>query len=466
MNPEKPKREITFKKNEEITLNIDDVGNNGEGIGHLRGYTFFVKGALPGEKIKARVMKQKKSYGYARLSEILTPSPNRVKPVCPAAGVCGGCTLQHLSYEEQLRHKEKKVRDCLTRIGGVDLSTVEWLPILGMTEGKERPWHYRNKAQFPVRADKKGQPVTGFFAGRSHSLIPVSSCPIQHPVMNEAAECVIEFMREFDILPYEEETHTGLVRHIYVRRGHHTGEVMVCLIINGDSLPYSDRLVERLLKIEGMASILFNVNKERTNVILGSRIYLLWGKRYIEDRIGDIHYRISPESFYQVNPAQTKRLYETVLLFADLKGEEKVWDLYCGIGTISLFLARYASHVFGVEIVPEAVENARENAKQNGIDNVSFVCGAAEDVDAGQDVDVIVVDPPRKGCDTALLDTMVKMQPEKIVYVSCEPATLARDLKYLGERGYAVRKARACDMFPQGGHVEGVCLLSRVDNNK
>ena len=312
-----------------------------------------------------------------------------------------------------------------------------------------------------MRVDKKGQPVTGFFAGRSHSLIPVSSCPIQHPVMNEAAECVIEFMREFDILPYEEETHTGLVRHIYVRRGYHTGEVMVCLIINGDSLPYSDRLVERLLKIEGMASILFNVNKERTNVILGSRIYLLWGKRYIEDRIGDIHYRISPESFYQVNPAQTKRLYETVLLFADLKGEEKVWDLYCGIGTISLFLARYASHVFGVEIVPEAVENARENAKQNGIDNVSFVCGAAEDVDAGQDVDVIVVDPPRKGCDTALLDTMVKMQPEKIVYVSCEPATLARDLKYLGERGYAVRKARACDMFPQGGHVEGVVLLSR-----
>ncbi|MCH5252963.1 MAG: 23S rRNA (uracil(1939)-C(5))-methyltransferase RlmD [Lachnospiraceae bacterium] len=456
---------MTFQKNEEVILDIDDLGNNGEGIGHLHGYTLFVKGALPGEKIKARIMKQKKGYGYARLSEILIPSPDRVEPLCPSAGPCGGCTLQHLSYEGQLKYKEKKVRDCLTRIGGVDMSSVEWLPILGMTEtagDAGQPWRYRNKAQFPVRADKEGKPVTGFFAGRSHSIIPVSSCAIQHPVINEAAECVLAFMQEFKIAPYDEENHKGLVRHIYVRRGYHTGEVMVCLVINGTSLPHSDKLVERLREIEGMTGISLNVNEKRTNVILGSQMILLWGESYIEDTIGDIRYRISPQSFYQVNPLQTKRLYDTVAAFADLKGNEKVWDLYCGIGTISLFLARHAGHVFGVEIVPEAVENARENAARNGIENVTFVCGAAEDVAAEQGVDVIVVDPPRKGCDAALIDTMVKMQPEKIVYVSCDPATLARDVKLLGEQGYEVRKVQACDMFPQGGHVESVCLLSKL----
>ena len=467
---------MNWKKNEEITIVIDDLGNNGEGIGHVDGYTLFVKGALPGEKVRVRIMKQKKNYGYARLLQIVTPSPDRQNPLCPALPACGGCTLQHLSYGKQLAYKEKKVLDCLERIGGLDLSGAEWLPVLGM----EEPWHYRNKAQFPVRGDKSSRPVTGFFAGHSHHLVPVDACCIQHPVINEVVEYILAFMRDFHIPAYEEERHTGLVRHIYVRRGHHTGQIMVCLVVNGSSLPYAEELTARLRKIGGMTSICLNINKKRTNVILGPQMLPLWGPLYIEDSIGEIRFRISPQSFYQVNPVQTERLYETALSFAELKGNETVWDLYCGIGTISLLFARELERkgedaadtpvgkVCGVEIVPEAVENAKENARINGIANAAFYCGAAETVvpelvsQRKEKVDVVVLDPPRKGCDAALLDTVVQMAPERIVYVSCDPATLARDVKALGEKGYEVKKVRACDMFPQWGHVETVCLLSKL----
>ncbi len=465
---------MNWKKNEEITIVIDDLGNNGEGIGHADGYTLFVKGALPGEKVRVRMMKQKKNYGYARLQQILTPSPDRQTPLCPVASACGGCTLQHLSYSKQLAYKEKKVRDCLERIGGLDLSEVEWLPVLGM----EEPWHYRNKAQFPVRKDKSGSPVTGFFAGHSHHLIPVDACRIQHPAINEVVSLILGFMRVFHIPAYEEEQHRGLVRHIYVRRGHHTGQIMVCLVVNGSSLPHAEELTARLREIAGMTSICLNINKKRTNVILGPQMRPLWGPLYIEDMIGDIRFRISPQSFYQVNPVQTARLYETALSFANLKGDETVWDLYCGIGTISLLFARELERrgqagsglpvgkVCGVEIVPEAIENAKENARSNGITNADFYCGAAETVvpelvsQRKERVDVVVLDPPRKGCDAVLLDTVVQMAPEKIVYVSCDPATLARDAKVLGEKGYEVRKVRVCDMFPQGGNVETVVMLS------
>lgn len=455
---------MEWKKNDEIVVKIDNLGNNGEGIGHVDGYALFVKEALPGETVRVRLMKLKKNYGFARLLEILEPSPQRTEPPCPSARACGGCTLQHLSYEGQLHFKEKKVKDCLTRIGGVDLSKVEWLPVLGMSE----PWNYRNKAQFPVRQDKNGNPVTGFFAGRSHTLIPVQECAIQHPVINRVVNLVLNFMRKYHIPAYDEERHKGLVRHIYVRRGYHTGQIMVCLVINGSTLPHSDELIRTLHSIEGMTSISLNVNTKKTNAILGDQMIPLWGTTDIEDSIGDIRFRISPKSFYQVNPAQTEKLYRTALKFADLQGNEKVWDLYCGIGTISLFLAQKAGRVFGVEIVPEAVENASENAKLNGIENVSFCCGAAEDVvpDVVSDgkenaVDVVVVDPPRKGCDGVLLDTIVKMNPKRVVYVSCDPATLARDVKILGESGYEVRKVRVCDMFPMGGHVETVILLKQ-----
>ncbi len=501
---------MEFKKNQEIELTIDDLGNNGEGIGHVDGYALFVKDALPGERIRAKIMKCKKNYGFARLMEILPEAGDRstagdgcgeatasagcavsdvgrVEPKCPVARQCGGCTLQHLSYEKQLAFKEKKVRDCLERIGEVDMSQVEWLPILGMTEDAE-PWHYRNKAQFPVRMQKDEtgtmHPVTGFFAGRTHSVIPVTDCGIQDKCMKEILELVLTWMEEQNIPAYDEEKHRGVVRHIFIRRGYHTGEIMVCLVVNAKGLKGNsgEALVEKLSKVPGMTSISLNVNMEKTNVILGSQMVWLWGKNYIEDSIGDIRYRISPQSFYQVNPVQTEKLYRTALGFADLSGDEVVWDLYCGIGTISLFLARQAKKVYGVEIVPEAIENAKENAKLNGIENAEFACGPAEEVvprmvgenGVGSDesgansenlakADVVVVDPPRKGCDAVLLDTIEKMAPKRVVYVSCDPATLARDVKVLGEKGYQVEKVRACDMFPHGGHVETCVLLTHKD---
>lgn len=462
---------MKLKKNQEITLKIDDLGNNGEGIGHVDGYALFVKNALPGETIRAGIMKCGKSYGYARVIEVLEDSGSgRVEPRCPAAGRCGGCTIQHLTYERQLAYKEKKVRDCLVRIGGVDADEVEWLPIIGM----EDPWQYRNKAQFPVRMQKDNEgrpyPAAGFYAGRTHSIVPVTDCAIQHPCMKGILETVLTWMRDQNVPAYDESSHSGLVRHIYIRRAYHTSQIMVCLVINsrGISSLLQETLLQKLTGIPGMTGIFLNSNTDRTNVILGKEMKLLWGQAYIEDRIGDVRYHISPQSFYQVNPEQTEKLYQTALEFAGLSGEETVWDLYCGIGTISLFLAQRARKVYGVEIVPEAVQNARENARLNGIVNAEFFCGAAEEVVprlAGQ-ADMVVVDPPRKGCDGVLLDTIAGMGPERIVYVSCDPGTLARDVKKLGEMGYGVKKVRAVDMFGQGGNVETVCLLSKLHSDQ
>lgn len=473
---------MDFKKNQEICLKIDDLGNNGEGIGHLDGYALFVKGALPGETIRAKIMKCKKNYGFARLIEVLPTDDDReraeigrVEPRCPVARQCGGCTLQHLSYEKQLAYKEKKVYDCLTRIGGVDLTTVECLPILAMT-GDSKPWNYRNKAQFPVQMRRKEDgslhPVAGVYAARTHTVIPVTDCAIQHPAMSEVLERVLEWMEEQKVPAYDEQTHTGIVRHVYIRHAFRSEEIMLCLVVNSSKIPkeLSDTLVRAVSGIDHMTSISFNINTEKTNVILGDRMVYVWGKEHIEDKIGDVSYRISPKSFFQVNSRQTENLYKTALEFAELSGSETVWDLYCGIGSISLFLAKQAKKVYGVEIVPEAIENAKENTKLNKITNAEFFCGAAETVvpdllkqPGMEKPDVVVLDPPRKGCDSGLLDTIVFMAPERIVYVSCDPATLARDVKILGQRGYELKKVRACDMFPQGGHVECVTLLQRKD---
>lgn len=463
---------MELKKNQEIILKIDDLGNNGEGIGRLDGYALFVKDALPGETIRARIMKCNKKYGFARMMEVLECSDSgRVKPKCPVARQCGGCTLQHLSYEKQLAYKEKKVKDCLVRIGGLDAEKVEWLPILGM----ETPWQYRNKAQFPVKMQKDDsgvlRPVAGFYAGRTHSIIPVTDCAIQHPCMKEILDTVLSWMQEQHVTAYDEVSHRGLVRHLYIRRAYHTSQIMVCLVLNGRQISENLQrtLIEKLSGIQGMTSIFLNINTDQTNIILGKEMILLWGQEYIEDKIGEISYHISPQSFYQVNPVQTEKLYQTALEFAGLTGEETVWDLYCGIGTISLFLAKNAKKVYGVEIVPAAIQNARENARLNGIQNAEFFCGAAEEVvprlaeELAALADVVVVDPPRKGCDGVLLDTIVKMAPARIVYVSCDPGTLARDVKLLGEKGYEVKKVRACDMFGQGGHVEVACCLQRED---
>lgn len=459
-----------YRKNQRLTLTVDAMGNDGEGIARDNGFPFFVKGALPGETVVISVMKVKKNYGFARLVEILSPSRERREPLCPLASSCGGCQLQHLSYEGQLRFKEQKALGLLSHIGKIENPGQYMEPIIGM----ERPYAYRNKAQYPVGRNKEGRIVTGFYAGRTHQIKENEHCAIQAEGMDEILRIVRTFMEQYHISPYEEATQKGTVRHVLIRKGHHTGQWLVCLVINAKSLPHWAALVEQLKKIPGMTSICINQNQKNTNVILGPHTELLYGSPVIEDRIGDITYEISPESFYQVNPVQTEHLYEVALSYAGLTGKEVVWDLYCGIGTISLFLAKKARKVYGVEIVPQAVRNAERNRIRNRLDNVEFFTGAAEEVfperyredPEGSRADVVVVDPPRKGCDRRLIRTMCDMAPERIVYVSCDPATLARDVCLLAEwGGYGVERLRCVDMFPQGGHVESVCLLSRENKD-
>jgi len=452
---------MEFRKNDLVTLEIEDCGIDGEGIGKADGFTVFVKDAVIGDTVTAKIIKAKKNYGYGRLMEVLKPSPYRVEPKCEFARQCGGCQLQALSYDQQLVFKTNKVKGHLERIGG--FTDIPMEPIIGMDE----LFHYRNKAQFPVGRNKEGKIVTGFYAGRTHNIIENRDCALGVVENKEVLDRVIAHMEKYGIEPYNEATGKGLVRHVLIRYGYFTKEVMVCLILNGNKLPKEEQLVKSLCEIPGMTSITINVNKKRSNVILGEEICLLWGQEYITDRIGDISYQISPLSFYQVNPMQTQKLYAKALEYADLHGQETVWDLYCGIGTISLFLAQKAKFVRGVEIVPAAIENAKENAKLNGLENTEFFVGKAEEVlpreykKNGVYADVIVVDPPRKGCDETLLETMVEMNPERIVYVSCDSATLARDLKYLCERGYELRKVCPVDQFGMTVHVETVVLLSQ-----
>lgn len=469
-----------FKKNEILRVTITDQGNTGEGIGKIDGYAFFVKDTVMGDVAEIKVMKAKKNYAFARLMRIVEPSPYRVEPVCPVAKSCGGCQLQAMSYPQQLKFKQDKVYNNIKRIGGI--SDFKMMPIIGMEElcikGKEQngPFHYRNKAQFPVGIDKDGKIVSGFYAGRTHSIIDMEQCALGmlnngEDVNASVMHIVKNFMEAEGIKPYDEKTHKGIIRHVLIRNGAKTGQVMVCVIINADKLPKSEVLVDRLLAISGMTDISVNVNKEKNNVILGDKIIRLYGPGYIEDYIGDVKFRISPLSFFQVNPVQTEKLYNKALDYAGLTGNEVVWDLYCGIGSISLFLAKKAKKVIGVEIVPQAIEDAKVNAEINNMHNVEFLVGAAEEVvpkyfdehKGAQECrpDVIVVDPPRKGCDGQLLKTMVEMEPKRIVYVSCDSATLARDLKWLKENGYDTVEVTPCDMFGQSVHVETVVLLTR-----
>ena len=456
---------MEFKKNQIVELYIDDIGNEGEGIGHIDGYALFLKDAVIGDKVRAKIIKTKKNYGFARVEEVIEASKDRVSPRCSKARQCGGCTLQHLAYEKQLEYKFNKVKNCLERIGGLENIEEKMEPILGM----EEPFYYRNKAQFPVGYDKEGNLITGFYAGRTHHIIDCTHCMIQHPVNEQILLKVLDYMKKNNITAYDEKTHKGLVRHIVTRVGFKTGEIMVCLVVNGSkkNLRNLEMLVDSLTEVEGMTSICVNINKEKTNRILGSKIEEVYGKPYIYDYIGNVKYQIGPLSFFQVNPTQTKVLYEKAMEYADLKGEETVWDLYCGIGTISLFLAQKAKKVYGVEIVKEAIDDARLNAKMNGFDNAEFFVGKAEEVlpreyeKNGVYADTIVVAPPRKGCDSKLLETMVKMTPKRIVYVSCDPATLARDLKVLSEQGYEVEKVCAVDQFSHSSHVETVVRLKR-----
>ena len=461
-----------MNKNDIVTVEITDIGVSGEGIGHVDGYTLFIKDAVIGDVVEAKVMKAKKNYGYARLMKVITPSEYRVEPKCVFARRCGGCQIQEMSYDRQLVFKDQKIRGNLERIGGFTKDQIDTVmqPVVGM----EHPFGYRNKAQFPFGTDKEGNPITGFYAGRTHDIIANTDCALGVEQNKEILEIILQYMRENKIKSYDEKTGKGLIRHALIRYGFKTKEIMVCLVVNGKKLPKAERLIEKLIQIEGMTSITISPNTRRDNVIMGDSYEILWGQGYITDYIGNVKYQISPLSFYQVNPVQTEKLYGLALEYADLKGDETVWDLYCGIGTISLFLAQKAKQVYGVEIVPQAIDDAKENAKINAIDNAEFFVGKAEEVlpeyyaeyerehnGETAHADVIVVDPPRKGCDETLLETIVKMQPEKVVYVSCDSATLARDLKYLCANGYEIKMCRGVDQFPQSVHVETVVLLSQ-----
>ena len=576
---------MKFQKNELFVVEIEDIGNDGEGIGKADGFTLFVKDAVVGDTVEARIVKVKKNYAYARLEKVLKPSPFRVEAKCACHRQCGGCQLQTLSYEKQLEFKDRKIRDSLTRIGGFAPEYVDshMEPIVGM----EEPFRYRNKAQYPVGTDKNDRIVTGFYAGRTHSIISNTDCLLGTEENKEILNSILEYMRENQVSAYDEVNGTGLVRHILIRKGFASGEIMVCLVINRNMtqlsggrkrkdshagreikdsgkenrqgigkvkengrnteeawqvngrktvavrraseaeqerlhqlsevkqertyqaserdlgsaggigakvqqvnepqkeqeyLPGQKALIGKLAGFKNMTSVSVSINTEKTNVIMGKEIHTLWGSDTISDTIHvrdmtqagypftgkGLTFRISPLSFYQVNPGQTEKLYSLALQYAGLTGAETVWDLYCGIGTISLFLAGSARKVYGVEIVPQAIADARENAARNGIGNAEFFVGKAEEVladfyegnESEEKPDVIVVDPPRKGCDERCLEAMLKVQPERIVYVSCDPATLARDLRILCDGGYGIERVRGVDQFGMTVHVETVCLLS------
>lgn len=498
---------MAYEKNDMVTVTIEDVGMEGEGIGKIDGFPLFIKDAVVGDTVEAKIIKSKKNYAYARVEKVVTPSPFRVEPPCKSYRQCGGCQIQALSYDRQLAFKQDKVRNNLLRIGGFSEAEVDRVmePVVGM----ENPLRYRNKAQYPFGTDKQGNPITGFYAGRTHSIIPNTECYLGREENREILQVILDYMKEYHVNAYDEETGKGLIRHALIRTGFYTGEIMVCLVINYKEekkaarsasegkntktgrgklvggtvryLPEQDKLVEKLALIKGMTSVSVSINTERTNVIMGKEIHTIWGSDTITDKIRvrdtgkedmpytgeELTFSISPLSFYQVNPMQTEKLYSLALEYAGLTGKESVWDLYCGIGTISLFMALRAKEVYGVEIIPQAIDDARQNAVRNHIANAEFFVGKAEEVlpavyeKEESHPDVIVVDPPRKGCDEKSLDTMLKMAPSRIVYVSCDSATLARDLKLLCTGGYRLERVRPVDQFAHTVHVETVALLSQ-----
>ncbi|MDF2903356.1 MAG: hypothetical protein K0S25_994 [Bacillus sp. (in: firmicutes)] len=449
---------LPVQKNDYIEVDFIDLTHDGAGVAKVDGYPLFVANALPGEKAKIKVTKVNKGYGFGRLIEVIEKSQYRVDAPCPIYKECGGCQLQHLSYEGQMVAKEKQVREVLTRIG--KLENVKVHPVLGM----EEPWRYRNKAQVPI-GDQEGGLIGGFYQQRTHQIIDMKTCLIQQEKNDEVVQIVKEVCNRFGVRAYDEAKHKGTLRHIMVRYGLVTKEVMVVLVARTSDLPNKNKIVMEIVeKVAGLKSVILNVNAKKTNVIMGDESEVLWGEEVIYDYIGEIKFAISSRSFYQVNPDQTKVLYGKALEYADLRGEETVIDAYCGIGTISLFLAQKARKVYGVEIVPEAIEDAKRNAELNGIVNAEFAVGEAETViprwyESGVQADVLVVDPPRKGCDEALLRTIIEMKPKKVVYVSCNPATLARDLRFLEDGGYKTVEVQPVDMFPQTMHCEAVAKI-------
>ena len=450
-----------IKKNDRQTVYIEDLTHDGNGVAKIDGYPLFIQGALPGETAEIHVMKTLKNYGFAKVINILEKSPDRVEAPCVYFSQCGGCQLQHLSYEGQLKWKQNMVANVMKRLGKIDAPV---LPVKGM----EEPWHYRNKSQIPFAQNEAGQMVAGFYKTKSHSIVDMERCLIQ---TGEADVVMADLKRELETLgvrPYDEKSHQGMLRHVVVRKGRATGEVMVVLVTKSKKFPQASAAIEKIRAlIPNVTSIVQNVNGEKTNVIFGNDTFTLWGKDTIEDTIGNVRFEISARSFYQVNPVQTEVLYKQALDYAQLTGNERVIDAYCGIGSISLFLAQKAGHVMGVEIVEQAIEDAKRNAALNGFTNTYFEAGPAEEViprwyKEGKEADVLVVDPPRKGCDEALLNTIIEQKPKRVVYVSCNPATLARDLRILEDGGYKTKEVQPVDMFPHTTHCEAVAWLELV----
>ncbi len=450
------------EKNKEYIFDIISQGYEGEGIAKIDNkYPIFIEGALKGEKVKVRIVKVNKNFAYGKLIEVLEASEERVNPPCAIYKRCGGCKLQHASYKAQLDFKWDRVKDCVSKIGKLDPSIVKY-PL-----GMEEPWRYRNKVQLPIGLIN-GEVKIGFFAPRSHDIIDMESCLIQDEIGDKVVKLTREWIEKFNIRPYNvdgEYDEKGIVRHIMIRRGFTTNEVMVVLVTNGEKLPHKEEFVDLMVKnIPGIKSVIQNINSKKTNVILGLESKTLWGEDTISDYIGDFRFNISPLSFFQVNPTQTELLYGKALEYANLTGNEEVFDAYCGTGTITLFLSQKAKKVYGVEIIPQAIDNAWINAKENKVENVEFFVGESEVVipdliNKGVKADVVVVDPPRKGCDKKLLDAITNIDAKKIVYVSCDPSTLGRDLQVLEENGYKTLEVQPVDMFPNTAHIENVALL-------
>ena len=482
-------KEHSLQKNDLIRLEITDLTEEGQGVGKKDGLVFFVKDSVMGDLVEARILKVKKNYAYAKAEKLLEASPYRITPLCPVAGKCGGCQIQHLSYEKELAWKEDRIAQSLIRIAGLSPEEVESKKegILGGVLSR-----YRNKAQYPVQNVNSISAVTedssclkmGFYGFHSHRIIEAEDCLINSAENPLILNCIKDWAREYKISGYEEETGKGLLRHIFLRKGFSTGEILLCLVLNGKNLPHGKELWEKLASVladksspSKIVGLCVNINEGSGNAILGRETRCLYGKDSIEDKIGELSFSISVPSFYQVNPAQTEKIYGKALEYAALTGEETVWDCYCGIGTISLFLAQKAKQVYGLEIVPEAIENAKKNAEKNGLHNAEFFVGAAEEVlpkwveeqkregkDVGNLVDVVSLDPPRKGCDETCLSAVLELSPKRIVYVSCDPGSLARDIKYLGEGGYKLEKWVGIDNFPRTGHVETIALLQKEES--
>ena len=453
-----------LSKNKEYIVDIVDIGQGGVGIGKYEGFTVFVDGGLVQDKIKVKITKSKKNYAVGDMIEIIEKSPFRVARKCSEnLRQCGGCQIQELDYQKQLDIKTNEVKQVISRIGKLDDVVIH------DTLGMEHPFRYRNKAQFPIQK-KDNMPVIGFYKKKSHDLISTDECIIQHEVNNKIIKIIKTYIRAYNVSIYDEKTHKGLLRHVVTKVGFTTGEVMIVLVANGKKLPYLKELASVLKEnIPGFKTLVVNVNTQKTNVILGKENIVAYGDGMIRDYIGELVFEISPLSFFQVNPLQTEVLYNKALEYANLGENDTVFDIYCGIGTISLFLAQKAKKVYGIEIVEDAIKDAKRNAKINNMDNVEFYVGKAEEVvpkmyQEGKRANVVVVDPPRKGCDEKVLDTIISMQPDRVVYVSCNPSTLARDLAYLNERGYKCHEIQPVDMFPHSVHVENVAWLSKADN--